>query len=133
MTQKETRVFAAFFRSLAKRSERQRGSIVASLISLALALALTHVNTQVRDLLDKSYQRAWTCLQTHRRDLDLLANALIKHETLTGAEIKDLLLGKPIKMTPVDVKNRSPKTASASPSSSSLPVAKRPVVTQAKN
>lgn len=39
MTQKETRVFAAFFRSLAKRSERPRGSVVASLISLALALA----------------------------------------------------------------------------------------------
>lgn len=86
-------------------------------------------NTQVRELLDKSYQRAWTCLQTHRRDLDLLANALIKHETLTGAEIKDLLLGKPIKMAPVEVKTRSPKTASASSSSSSLPVAKRPVVT----
>lgn len=85
----------------------------------------------MRDLLDKSYQRAWACLQTHRRDLDLLANALIKHETLTGAEIKDLLLGKPIKMTPVDVKTRAPKTASASASasssSSSLPVAKRPV------
>ncbi len=82
----------------------------------------------MRDLLDKSYQRAWACLQTHRRDLDLLANALIKHETLTGAEIKDLLLGKPIKMAPVDVKTRAPKTAStASSSSSSLPVANRPV------
>ncbi|CAM9191094.1 unnamed protein product [Scytosiphon promiscuus] len=86
------------------------------------------VDSEVRELLDKSYQRAWACLQTNRRDLDLLANALIKHETLTGAEIKDLLLGKQIKMAPVDVTKRSPKTApsSSSSSSSTLPVAKRP-------
>ncbi|CAB1097971.1 unnamed protein product [Ectocarpus sp. CCAP 1310/34] len=91
------------------------------------------MRAKVRDLLDKSYQRAWACLQTHRRDLDLLANALIKHETLTGAEIKDLLGGKPIKMAPVDVKMRSSSKRAPSSSSSSptnLPVAKRPVATQ---
>lgn len=80
-----------------------------------------HARTQVREILDKSYQRAWACLQTHRSDLDLLANALIKHETLTGAEIKDLLMGKPIKVAPVDVKTRSPKTTSTSSSSSTWP------------
>lgn len=73
---------------------------------------------QVRDILDKSYKRAWSCLETHRRDLDLLANALIKHETLTGAEIKDVLAGKPIKADTQTHHNAAP---------SAVTVAKRPV------
>lgn len=52
---------------------------------------------KVRELLDQSYRRAWACLETHRRELDLLANALIKHETLTGVEIEEVLAGRPIK------------------------------------
>lgn len=50
--------------------------------------------TQVKDLLDKSYKRAWDCLQTNRRDLEKLAKALLQHESLTGSEIKDVLAGK---------------------------------------
>lgn len=72
---------------------------------------------QVRDLLDKSYKRAWACLETHRRDLDVLANALMKHETLTGAEINDVLAGRPVKQ---DAENISHAPAAVS-------VAKRPV------
>lgn len=68
--------------------------------------------------MDKSYKRAWVCLETHRRDLDLLANALIKHETLTGAEINDILAGKPVK---------TDMQAHHSAAPSAVVVAKRPV------
>lgn len=51
----------------------------------------------MKDLLDKSYKRAWDCLHTHRRDLEKLAKALLQHESLTGAEIKDVLAGKVMK------------------------------------
>ena len=38
-------------------------------------------------------QRAKDLLLRHKHDLDKLAKALLEHETLTGAEIVDLLAG----------------------------------------
>lgn len=51
---------------------------------------------QVKILLDESYKRAWECLEKNRSHLDSLADALLKHETLTGSQIKDVLAGKKI-------------------------------------
>lgn len=72
------------------------------------------IDSEVRELLDQSYKRAWNCLETHRRDLDLVANALLKYETLTGAEIMEVLAGRPVKNDPDGTTHVAPATASAS-------------------
>ena len=50
----------------------------------------------MRRLLAESYARASRLLETHRKDLDTIANGLIQYETLSGGEIVDLLQGKKI-------------------------------------
>merc|ERR1719231_1829816 len=55
------------------------------------------IDREVQKILTSSYARAFKLLETHRRELDLLAKALIEHETLTGAEIRDVLAGKKLK------------------------------------
>lgn len=52
---------------------------------------------QVKSILDQSHQRAKSLLSTHKADLDLIAKALLEHETLTGPEIIELLKGKKLK------------------------------------
>jgi len=49
------------------------------------------IDREVQALLTASYARATKLLQTHRKELDVLAKALIEKETLTGAEVNDLL------------------------------------------
>ena len=62
------------------------------------------VDTEVKKILDASYARAKECLTSNKRELDTLANALIKYESLSGDEIVNLLKGRKI-----DLKNRSQK------------------------
>ena len=64
----------------------------------------TIVDTEVRQLLSDSYSRAKTMLETHRKKLNLIAEALIEHETLSGSEIADIAKGKKL-----DLRNRSQK------------------------
>lgn len=64
------------------------------------------VDTEVRKLLDESYARAKHVLETHRKELNLIANALIEHETLTGAEVVTVSQGKPL-----DLRERSQKAS----------------------
>jgi ATP-dependent metalloprotease len=52
------------------------------------------IDREVKAILDASHQRAKDLLLRHKADLDKLAKALLEHETLTGAEIVDLLAGK---------------------------------------
>ena len=55
------------------------------------------IDKEVRKIVDEAYNKAKTIIKTHFKDLHKLAKGLLKHETLTGAEIKDLLKGKKIK------------------------------------
>mmetsp|Transcript_89735 Transcript_89735/g.256474 ORF Transcript_89735/g.256474 Transcript_89735/m.256474 type:complete len:709 (+) Transcript_89735:199-2325(+) len=55
------------------------------------------IDREVQKILTSSYARAFKLLETNRRELDLLAKALIEHETLTGSEIRDVLAGKKLK------------------------------------
>ena len=55
------------------------------------------IDKEVRKIVDEAYKKAKTIIKTHFKDLHKLAKGLLKHETLTGAEIKDLLKGKKIK------------------------------------
>ena len=55
------------------------------------------IDKEVKKIVDEAYNTAKTIIKTHFKDLHKLAKGLLKHETLTGAEIKDLLKGKKIK------------------------------------
>ena len=55
------------------------------------------IDKEVKKIVDEAYNTAKTIIKTHFKDLHKLAKGLLKHETLTGTEIKDLLKGKKIK------------------------------------
>lgn len=59
------------------------------------------VDQEVQKLLDESYERAKQILVNHRGQLDLLANSLVEHETLTGPQIKQLLDGGKLSLKPL--------------------------------
>jgi cell division protease FtsH len=52
------------------------------------------IDAEVRRLVQQGYDKAKQILVDRRSDLDTLANALLEFETLTGDEIKGLLVGK---------------------------------------
>eukprot|EP00602_Paraphysomonas_sp_CaronLab_P003097 CAMPEP_0185032972 /NCGR_PEP_ID=MMETSP1103-20130426/21540_1 /TAXON_ID=36769 /ORGANISM="Paraphysomonas bandaiensis, Strain Caron Lab Isolate" /LENGTH=629 /DNA_ID=CAMNT_0027569077 /DNA_START=373 /DNA_END=2262 /DNA_ORIENTATION=- len=78
----------------------------------------TIVDQEVRKLLEESYNRAKTLLETHRKELGLIANALLEHETLSGSEVVDISKGKPL-----NLRLRSQK---ASREATPIPPSKRP-------
>ena len=49
------------------------------------------VDNEIRKLVEKGYERAKKVLTEKIEDLHKLAKALLKYETLTGAEIEDLI------------------------------------------
>jgi cell division protease FtsH len=52
------------------------------------------IDGEIRRLVDAGYAEARQILTDKRADLELVARALLEFETLTGDEIKDLLVGK---------------------------------------
>ena len=63
---------------------------------LILHMILLNAGPQIRGLMDKSYARARALLQSHRSTLNVIAEALLQYETLTGAELAQLLRGEPL-------------------------------------
>ncbi|MFK7973325.1 MAG: ATP-dependent zinc metalloprotease FtsH [Rickettsiaceae bacterium] len=57
------------------------------------------IDNEVRRIIDEGYLRAKETLTTHIDQLHTLAKALIEHETLSGKQIKNLLLGKELDAT----------------------------------
>ncbi|KAL5228701.1 hypothetical protein ABZP36_016966 [Zizania latifolia] len=49
------------------------------------------VEQEVKNFLEEAYNNAKTILTKHNKELHVLANALLEHETLTGAQIKNIL------------------------------------------
>jgi cell division protease FtsH len=52
------------------------------------------IDAEIRRLVEAGYDEAHAILTAKRADLETLAKGLLEFETLTGDEIKDLLLGK---------------------------------------
>jgi cell division protease FtsH len=52
------------------------------------------IDSEIKRLVDAGYQEAKHILTTKREDMEILAKGLLEFETLSGDEIKDLLLGK---------------------------------------
>jgi cell division protease FtsH len=61
------------------------------------------VDSEVKVIVDKSYNNAEKIIQDKRKDLDIIANGLLDYETLTGDEITNLLKGiNPTREEPSD-------------------------------
>jgi cell division protease FtsH len=52
------------------------------------------IDAEIRRLVEAGYDEAQRILTERRADLETLAKGLLEFETLTGDEIKDLLMGK---------------------------------------
>jgi cell division protease FtsH len=74
------------------------------------------IDAEIRRLVEAGYDEAQKILTDKRPDLEVLAKGLLEFETLSGDEIKDLLLGKrPVRESAID----TPTT----PRSSAVPTA----------
>ena len=49
------------------------------------------IDTEVRRLVDEGYQRAKKLIDDHKKELELIANALLEYETLDGQQVEDIL------------------------------------------
>ena len=52
------------------------------------------IDDEIKRFVQEGYDTARKILMRNRKQLDILANALIEYETLSGEEIKDVLEGK---------------------------------------
>ncbi|KAH8023070.1 hypothetical protein HPB51_010854 [Rhipicephalus microplus] len=52
------------------------------------------IDAEIKRLLHESYERAKAILKTHQKEHKLLAEALLKYETLDADDVKQLLSGK---------------------------------------
>ncbi len=52
------------------------------------------IDEEVRDIVDRNYQRARTLLETNIEQLNVMAEALIKYETLGAEQIDDIMMGR---------------------------------------
>jgi cell division protease FtsH len=76
------------------------------------------IDKEIRRLVDDAYDKAKTCLNDNRDQLETLAQALLEYETLSGEEIRALMEGESI--------DRGGPTGAAIPAAgSSIPKAKR--------
>jgi cell division protease FtsH len=67
------------------------------------------IDEEIARILREQEERARTTLMKHRRGLDLVAEALLEHETIDGAEVARLIqtgLGTP------NIREQSPKPVS---------------------
>mmetsp|Transcript_3255 Transcript_3255/g.4592 ORF Transcript_3255/g.4592 Transcript_3255/m.4592 type:complete len:739 (+) Transcript_3255:53-2269(+) len=67
------------------------------------------IDREIRKLLDESYARAKGLLTKHRGKLDSIAKALIKYETLTGEEVKQVMNGRKLKKQTKEAKQTALK------------------------
>jgi len=51
------------------------------------------IDVEIKRLLNESYERAKTLLKTHHKELKLLAEALLKYETLDAEDVKAIVRG----------------------------------------
>ncbi|EJF79965.1 ATP-dependent zinc metalloprotease FtsH [Candidatus Bartonella washoeensis] len=69
------------------------------------------IDMEVRKLIDDAYKHATKILKTKKQEWFALAQGLLEYETLTGAEINEVIAGKPPSRTQKD-ENASVRTSS---------------------
>ena len=89
------------------------------------------VEHEVRDLIDSSYSRVKDLLKSKSKEWELLAQALLEHETLSREDIENVIKGKPPTFTLRQQHQPNKKSAAADllkkPSSSSKKDSKTPI------
>jgi ATP-dependent Zn protease len=65
------------------------------------------IDSETKRILEESKSRVWSLLQKRRNQLELLAAALLEHETLSKEEIQLAVAGKPITSKITDSKSSS--------------------------
>ncbi len=70
------------------------------------------IDSEVRRLLDEQYDRAQALLKEHRRELELLANALLEKEVLLKSDVERLIGERPYHIDPLAHQNGLPHPAS---------------------
>lgn len=66
------------------------------------------IDEEIRAIVDRTYARAENILKNNRQALELLAQGLLEHETLTGEEIKKIIGGEKVEK---HIKKLPPKTS----------------------
>ena len=56
----------------------------------------TKIDMEIRAIIDEAYNRSRSILTEYGHELELLAQALLEYETLTGEEIKAVVKGEKI-------------------------------------
>ena len=69
------------------------------------------IDKEIRSIIDRAYARAEQLLKTHLDKLHLMADALIKYETIDSDQIDDIMAGKPPR-PPRDWEDTEPKAGS---------------------
>ncbi len=68
------------------------------------------VDKAISDLIQTAYRHTQTLLKTYKKELDVLAKALIEYETLSGDEIQQLLKGHKIRTERINKKQIKTRT-----------------------
>lgn len=66
------------------------------------------IDAEVKRLIDEAYARAYELLTSHRREVELIAKALLEYETLEGSHIKELIETGKISNPPKNVPKPPP-------------------------
>jgi len=78
------------------------------------------IDTEIRRLVEEGHNEARKMLEAKRNDLEVLAKGLLEFETLSGDEIKDLLLGKrPVRESVIEP--QTPRSSAVPPAGKSRP------------
>jgi cell division protease FtsH len=70
------------------------------------------IDAEVKAIVEEGYKQAQEIIKEHIDQLHNLANNLLEHETLSGADIKDILEGKPISRPDNDDSGNEPQKSS---------------------
>ncbi len=74
------------------------------------------IDSEVKSLVEEGYTHAKDILNKHKDQLEMIAQALLEHETLSGDDIRDLIAGNKI------TKNKDKKPGGGIPKKSSVPL-----------
>jgi cell division protease FtsH len=77
------------------------------------------VDTEVKRIIDTAFERGRTLLKKNKKKLDLVSQALLERETITGAELREIMSGR--KLKPIAPSTPSGKTDDKKPSSTGTP------------
>lgn len=72
------------------------------------------IDSEIKKLVEEGYKLAEEILKTHNDQLEIIAQALLMYETLTGDEIRDIVAGKEIRKAS-EFKNHKPFRTSSVP------------------